>query len=264
MSNNNTEIRFEDGAAYERMMGRWSLLAGEQFIDWIKVPAEQSWLDVGCGNGAFTELIVERCAPKSVQAFDPAPAQLEYARTRLKADAPVTWTDAGAMQLPVPDGQADAAVMALVLFFVPEPAVGVAEMCRAVRSGGTVAAYHWDILNGGFPLAAIGAEMLKMLGIPPKLPPSVQASTIEASTALWQAAGLQQVRTCQITVQRRFDNFDDYWDSAASSNTIRTAMEAMPPEQRELLKANVRRRLNAGDGDLVVSARANAVCGTKP
>ena len=99
------------------------------------------------------------------------------------------------MQLPVADGASDAAVMALVLFFVPEPAVGVAEMCRAVRSGGVVAAYHWDMLGGGFPLADIGAEMLKF-GIQPRMPPSVTASTLDASTALWQEAGLLQVRSC--------------------------------------------------------------------
>lgn len=259
----NNEIRFDDGAAYERMMGRWSLLAGERFIDWIQVPKDARWLDIGCGNGAFTELIVQRCQPKAVQAFDPAPAQLDYARKRMPGDTLVSWSEAGAMQLPVADGQADAAVMALVLFFVPEPAVGVAEMCRAVRSGGTIAAYHWDVLNGGFPLAAIGAEMLK-LGHPPKLPPSVEASTIEASTALWQQAGLQQVKTTQFTVQRRFDSFDDYWDSAASSNTIRVSLETMPPEQLALVKANVRARLQAGEGELVVSARANAICGINP
>ena len=122
--------------------------------------------------------------------------------------------------------------MALVLFFVPEPAVGVAEMCRAVRSGGVVAAYHWDILGGGFPLADIGAEMLEF-GVPPRLPPSVGASTLEASTALWQEAGLHQVRTCQITVQRRFDSFDDYWNSGASSNTLRPMFETMQATRRD-------------------------------
>ena len=29
------QIRFDDGAAYERMMGVWSQLAGEQFLDWL-------------------------------------------------------------------------------------------------------------------------------------------------------------------------------------------------------------------------------------
>lgn len=223
-------IRFDDGASYERMMGRWSLLAGAQFLDWIAAPA---------------------------------PAQLAYARTRLSAAAPVSWADGDAMHLPLADGECDVAVMALVLFFVPEPSVGVAEMCRAVRPGGTVAAYHWDILGGGFPLADIGAELLK-LGQAPRMPPSVEASTLESSTALWLEAGLRDVRTCQITVQRRYDSFDDYWDSAASSNTLRPLFVAMTPERRELLKTNVRLRLNADDGPLTISARANAVCGSRP
>lgn len=260
-----SEIRFDDGAAYEQMMGRWSALAGERFLDWIAVPDGARWLDVGCGNGAFTELIVRRCRPASVQAFDPSPGQLAYARQRLPADAPVTWAEGDAMNPPVADAACDAAVMALVLFFVPEPAQGVAQMCRAVRSGGIVAAYHWDVLGGGFPLADIGAEM-KKLGIPPRLPPRVEASTLEASDALWRAAGLQDVRTCQITVQRRFDSFDEYWASAHSSNTLRPMFEAMASETRALLEQRVRERVHAGkgtDGALTLSARANAVCGVR-
>jgi SAM-dependent methyltransferase len=165
--------------------------------------------------------------------------------------------------LPVADASCDAAVMALVLFFVPDPALGVAEMCRAVRGGGVVAAYHWDILGGGFPLADIGAEM-QALGMPPRLPPSVAVSTLDASAALWRQAGLQQVRSCQFTVQRRFDRFDDYWSSAAKSNTLRPAFEAMPPADMALLEGRVRSRVRAGEGPLTLSARANAVCGIKP
>jgi len=256
-------IRFDDGAAYERLMGRWSALVGERFLDWIAVPDAARWLDVGCGNGAFTELIVRRCAPAQVQAFDPSLGQLAYARRRLPPGAPVTWAEGDAIRLPVADASCDAAVMALVLFFVPDPAVGVAEMCRAVRTGGVVAAYHWDILGGGFPLADIGSEMRK-LGTPPRLPPSVEASTLDASAALWREAGLQQVRTTQFTVQRRFDDgFDEYWASAESSNTLRPMFEALPDETRALLRQRVRDRVKADDGPLTLSARANAVCGIK-
>ena len=101
------------------------------------------------------------------------------------------------------------------------------------------------------------------LGVPPRVPPSVDASTIDASTGLWQGAGLQQVRTCQITVQRAFESFDDYWRSAEPSKSLRPMFELMDAEGREQLKAKVRRRLHAGDGVLSVSARANAVCGIK-
>jgi ubiquinone/menaquinone biosynthesis C-methylase UbiE len=256
-------IRFDDGASYEIMMGRWSMLAGEQFLHWLGAPAGKRWVDVGCGNGAFTELMVQRCAPLDVQAFDPAPAQLDYARKRLPGGSPVQWAPGDAMRLPLADASVDVAVMALVLFFVPEPAIGVAEMCRVVCSGGLVAAYHWDMLARGFPLADIGIEMLKV-GISPRMPPSVNVSTIEASCALWTNAGLKNVRTTQIAVQRKFASFDDYWNSAATSNALRPMFDDIPASQIATLKASVQLRLpSADDGSITVNARANAICGVK-
>ena len=68
----NPPIRFDNGAAYERYMGAWSQLAGETFLDWLAPKAGGRWLDVGCGNGAFTELLAARCAPVSVEGIDPA------------------------------------------------------------------------------------------------------------------------------------------------------------------------------------------------
>src|SRR5271155_1178963 len=50
-------VRFNDGGAYERGMGRWSRLVGEVFLDWLAPPKGARWIDVGCGSGAFTELL---------------------------------------------------------------------------------------------------------------------------------------------------------------------------------------------------------------
>ena len=41
--------------------------------------------------------------------------------------------------------------MALVLFTVPDPAAGVAEMLRVTRPGGNISAYVWDLVEGGAP-----------------------------------------------------------------------------------------------------------------
>jgi ubiquinone/menaquinone biosynthesis C-methylase UbiE len=115
------QIRFDDGAAYEQMMGIWSRLAGEIFLDWLALPAGLRWVDVGCGNGAFTELIVGRCSPVEVQGIDPSEGQLAFARTRPSSRV-AKFHQGDAMALPFADGGFDAAVMALVLVFVPDPA----------------------------------------------------------------------------------------------------------------------------------------------
>jgi len=54
------QIRYDDGLAYERMMGTWSRAAGEIFLDWLAPSRRLRWIDVGRGSGAFTELLVER------------------------------------------------------------------------------------------------------------------------------------------------------------------------------------------------------------
>src|SRR6187401_679674 len=75
-------LRFDHGADYEQMMGLWSRSAGEIFLDWFAPPLGLRWIDIGCGNGAFTELLFERCRPAEVQGIDPSEGQLAFARTR--------------------------------------------------------------------------------------------------------------------------------------------------------------------------------------
>ena len=101
-----TEIKFKDGAAYERYMGKWSRLAGETFLDWLDPKPGWKWIDVGCGNGAFTEMILERCAPESVDGVDPSEEQLAYARTRLGTER-ARFQLGDAMALPFPDNSFD-------------------------------------------------------------------------------------------------------------------------------------------------------------
>jgi hypothetical protein len=50
------QICFDHGAAYERMMGIWSRLAGKSFLDWLAPRAGLRWIDIGYGSGAFTQL----------------------------------------------------------------------------------------------------------------------------------------------------------------------------------------------------------------
>ena len=109
---------FTDGEAYERMMGRWSRLVGETFLAWLDLPNGLRWLDVGCGNGAFTEEIIARCTPATVMAIDPSDEQLAFARTRPGAKM-AEFLTGDAQKLSFGDGTFDVAIMALVLRFCP-------------------------------------------------------------------------------------------------------------------------------------------------
>ena len=258
------QIRFDDGAGYERMMGIWSRLAGDVFLDWVAPQPGLHWLDVGCGNGAFTELLVDRCAPARVQGIDPSEGQLAFARTRHKAGI-AQFQQGDAMALPFPDHSFDAAVMALVIFFVPEPAKGVTEMTRVVKPGGTVSAYAWDIMaEGGFPMEPMQVE-LRAMGRTPMLPPRPEASRIEALQDLWVSAGLTQVETRQIIVARTFGDFDDFWARILIAASMVQSVKAMTPTELEQFKARVHARLPAdAAGRITYTSRANAVKGRVP
>ena len=256
-------IRFEDGAAYEEAMGRWSRLAGEIFVDWLAPQPGLRWIDVGCGSGAITELLMQRCAPIEIHGVDPSEAQLAFARTRPGARG-AQFRRGDAMALPFPDNRFDAAVMALVIFFVPDPAKGVAEMARVVRPGGMIAAYAWDMASGGFPFLPIQAEF-RAMGITPPMPPSVDASRTETLRRLWTEAGLESVETRAITPQRTFANFDEFWAISTTGGSIRPTLAAMTPSDVQQLKERVRARLPAdSQGRITYGARANAIKGRLP
>jgi SAM-dependent methyltransferase len=258
------QIRFEDGAGYERMMGIWSRLAGEVFLDWVSPESGLRWVDVGCGNGAFTELLVDRCAPAEVQGIDPSEAQLSFARTRHKAGV-ARFQQGDAMALPFADRSFDAAVMALVIFFVPEPAKGAAEMKRVIKPGGIVSAYAWDMMaEGGFPMEPMQAE-LRAMGRKPMLPPHPEVSRIDALRELWGGAGLVDVETRAITVARTFADFDDFWSSVLIAMSMAQAVREMSPAELEQFKARVQARLPAdASGRITYTSRANAVKGRVP
>lgn len=251
-------IRFEDGDAYERGMSPWSRLAGQTFLEWLAPRAGLQWLDVGCGTGTFTELIAKRCGPIEVQGVDPSDSQLEIARTRPGVrNAKFLLGDA--MALPFEQQRFDAAVMALVIFFVPDAAKGVGEMVRVVRPGGLVAAYAWDVLGGGFPFDPIWQET-RAAGMIRLLPPNPSAGGLEALRDLWTAAGLEAVETRAIVVERTFSSFEEYWATSTITGGVRPPLDAMSTEERDKLKARVRARMPTDSmGRVTCRARANAV-----
>jgi SAM-dependent methyltransferase len=258
-----SDIRFSDGALYDAMMGTWSRSAGEIFLAWLQPGPGLDWIDVGCGSGAFTSLVAEQCAPRSMLGIDPSDAQLDFARKRA-LDPVARFAVGSAMALAAADDSMDAAVAALVVHFMPDPETGVAEMARVVRPGGLVAAYAWDLAGGGFPYEAVHAGF-RALGLRAPDPPHPEAADARELERLWRAAGLEALRQRDISVSRSFQDFEDYWQSATGSPRIAAVLGDLTPEVLTTLRERVRDMLPEGpDGTVVPTARANAIAGRVP
>jgi SAM-dependent methyltransferase len=256
-------IRFDDGDAYERLMGIWSGIVGQVFLDWLSPAPGQRWADIGCGNGAFTELIMRRCAPAKVHGIDPSDGQLAYARTR-PGIQDAAFQHGDGMALPYPEASFDIAVMALVIHFVPDPAKGVAEMARIVRPGGWVAAYVWDDEGGGSPTQPLQTAII-LEGGDDVRPPSSRISRMDRLVGLWTGAGLRDVDSRVIRVPRTFDNFESFWSATSGSGRPKVSLASLGPEATERVKARVRMALPPdAAGRITYAAEVNAVRGRVP
>ena len=251
-------MQFVDGKSYETMMGLWSAEVGNAFLDWLDVPAGKRWIDVGCGNGASTELLVRRVGPAHIEALDPSAQQLDFARQRHQSGV-ASFRVGTADDLPFPDDSFDAALMALVVFFVPDAKAAVAEMARVVQRGGRVAAYAWDILGGGFPYETTHKAMTAS-GLKPILPPHPEAADLAALEKLWNAAGLADVTTKTIEVSRVYKTFDDYWTVSISAPGIGQVLNQLNAQDVAVVRSRAQEM--TGQGPVTIKARAHAVKGT--
>src|SRR5262245_43398889 len=117
-------------------------------------------------------------------------------------------------------------------------------MVRVVCHGGMIAAYAWDMLGGGFPSEPIQAEMRTLRLAHPR-PPRFDAPRMEALRDLWTDAGLDAVETRDITVQRTFADFDDFWTTSVVGSSVGPIVAAMPSGDVGRLKILVRTPLPA-------------------
>ncbi len=258
-----SQIRFDDGAAYEQLMGIWSRTAGRIFLEFLSPLPNQKWLDVGCGNGAFTDLVTQNYAPEGMHGIDPSEGQLAYARERLAGQRAV-FQQGDAMALPFENDRFDIAIMALVIHFVPNPARAVAEMKRVVRPGGTVASYVWAYDDALSPLDPFDAEFAAA-GVAAPTPPSLGVVSLSALGRLWNDAGLVEVQTRTIATERTFVDFDELWTSVSGTGRLKSVVATMEPATIARIQAGLRARLPAdSQGRITYFSKANAIKGRVP
>ena len=254
------------GKLYEPYVGRWSRLVARDFLAWLAVPPQGDWLDVGCGTGALSEAILRHAQPRTLTGIDPSAGFVEHARAHI-ADPKASFEVADAQSLPVESARLDAAVSGLVLNFVAKPAVAVGEMARAVRPGGTVAAYVWDYggkmeLMRHFWDAAAALDPAAVELDEARRFPLCQPAPLDD---LFTRAGLRDVVVRPIDVPTGFRDFDDYWNPFLGGQGPAPGYAmSLSEERRAALRERIRSELPiAADGSIDLIARAWAVRGRR-
>lgn len=93
-------------------------------------------LEVGAGNG-LNFPIYDPAQVERVEAIEPDPAMLGYARERVQAArVPITLTQAAAEALPFADATFDSVVVTLVFCSVNDPLQGLREIRRVLKPDG--------------------------------------------------------------------------------------------------------------------------------
>ena len=250
---------FDDSAAYERFMGRWSRAAAPVFLDWVAAPSAARWLDVGCGTGILTELVLDTCSPGAVFAVDPVEAQVNHACRRPAAQR-ANFRVADARALPFSDAAFDVVTSALVINFIPDRPRALSEMRRVARAGGIVAGYVWDFVADLSPSGPLRRGMRQFGADVPQVPGAVHSS-LSALDALFRRAGLERIATRTIEATLPYSDFDGFWRAQTPSYSPTTKMiAAMTEDERARLMETVRAGLPVRpDGRIEYSARANAI-----
>jgi SAM-dependent methyltransferase len=257
---------FDNADAYDRFMGRWSRPLAMQFVRFVEIEDGARALDVGCGTGALSAAILEGRPRAQVVGIDPSAAFVEAARQRVPG-ARARFEPGDAQALSLPDDSFDVAASMLVFNFIPDGARALGELRRVTRPGGRVAACVWDyaentMLSRFWDAAAAldaSAAVRHERGMP-----LTHAGELES---LWRSGGLEDVRSAALTIDMRFESFDDYWQPfLLGVGPAGSCAVSLPEDRRGALERSLRASLwgDQPERPRVLPACAWAVRGTVP
>lgn len=248
----------KSGDAYDSFMGRYSRQLAPLFADWVGVRAGQEALDVGCGPGALTEVLVERLGLGAVVACDPSESFVADCRARFPG---LDVRPGAGEHLPVADDSCDVVLAQLVMHFVSDPSAVGHEFRRVLRPGGTAAGCTWDFADG--------MEMLRhfwdaAIGLDPAAPDEATLKFGRPGDfpALFTEAGFDEVAETTLTVTTTYASYDELWSGflegigPAGAYAVR-----QPPERQEALREALFVQVGSPEGSFELKAVARAGLG---
>jgi ubiquinone/menaquinone biosynthesis C-methylase UbiE len=116
------------------------------------IPAEAAGrvLEIGCGNGAATKLLMANLDPANLVGVDPAPPFIDMARTAFADEPRASFHVGDAAETGEADGSFDLVVAHTVFSHLPDPERALAEVHRVLKPGG-----HFVVFDGDFATTTV-------------------------------------------------------------------------------------------------------------
>ena len=256
---------WSSGTPYDRFMGRWSVLVADRFLDWLSISPGSVWLDLGCGTGSLTKLILDKCKPNEIYAIDASSEFIAHAQQRITS--PIVRFQVGlAQDLELESNSVDAVVSGIMLNFVPDPETAIAEMIRVTKPEGYIGIFLWDYADGMEMLRYFWDAAVKVDKSAIQFDEGIRFPLCKEGQleTLIRKVGMKQVDVTSIVVKTDFQNFDDYWQpflgnvGPAPSYTM-----SLDQSTRQKLEDKLHKALPIdNNGSISLTARAWAVKGT--
>jgi ubiquinone/menaquinone biosynthesis C-methylase UbiE len=144
-----------------------------RYMAQIAPPAGARVLEIGCGNGATTRLIMEHLNPARLVGIDPSPVFIDMARAAFADEPRASFAVGEAATTGQPDACFDLAIAHTVYSHLVDPEAALAEARRVLRPDGQLVIFDGDFatisvaLFDGDPLqTALGAVLRHMMHAP--------------------------------------------------------------------------------------------------
>lgn len=260
-----TKEQWTDTKGYELYVGRWSNLISLDFIQWLDAKSELQWLEIGCGTGALTKVIAEKCSPAYVLAMDKSDSYLERAKANVHSKH-VSFLHADLSSFPL-DKKFDNITSGLVLNFVPSIDQLLHRLMTNLKRGGQLSSFVWDYGGHYQPMRHFWDAAKEITPEGEKYDAGLKFNlcTKEKLLRLFESLDLTDVQFTNLERIATFKNFDDYWLPIASAQgSVTEFMSTLTEAEKERLKENLKHRLpTAFNGEIKLIINALAIKGSK-
>jgi SAM-dependent methyltransferase len=224
--------------------GLWSPVIrpmGRRLLHALPLAEAARILDIGTGTGALVPDIAAIAPNAALVGVDRAEGMLRVAQASCRI--PLAVMDA--QRLAVRTACVDVAVLAFVLFLVPDPRRGLMEAARILRPGGAVGIATWGGIPD-FPASAVWDEELETHGAGPD-PMALEdrremMNTPQKLDALLGQAGFVSNRTWTERFEHRWTP-EAFFDLRVGYGPYQRRLETLDPEARTACLSCIRARL---------------------